>query len=62
VQLTRVLYVPGAALNLLSVSASTEHGVNIKFRAKSCSFTISGVVLLEGSMTDGLSSSTRRLP
>jgi hypothetical protein len=54
VQLTRVLYVPGATLNLLSVSASTEYGVNIEFCAKSCSFIVGGVVYLKGSMSDGL--------
>ncbi|KAG1665162.1 hypothetical protein FOA52_005543 [Chlamydomonas sp. UWO 241] len=48
VELQRVLYVPGIAHNLISVSATTKLGAHVAFSAQSCQLISNGDVHLEG--------------
>ncbi|KAG1654211.1 hypothetical protein FOA52_010588 [Chlamydomonas sp. UWO 241] len=53
VELQRVLYVPGIAHNLISVSATTKLGAHVAFSAQSCQLISNGDVHLEGFKSNG---------
>ncbi|KAG1659195.1 hypothetical protein FOA52_005673 [Chlamydomonas sp. UWO 241] len=50
----RVLYVPGIAHNLISVSATTKLGAHVVFSAQSCQLISNGDVHLEGFKSNGI--------
>ncbi|KAG1658218.1 hypothetical protein FOA52_009557 [Chlamydomonas sp. UWO 241] len=54
VELQRVLYVPGIAHNLISVSATTKLGAHVAFSAQSCQLISNGDVHLEGFKSNGI--------
>ncbi|KAG1665273.1 hypothetical protein FOA52_015850 [Chlamydomonas sp. UWO 241] len=54
VELHRVLYVPGIAHNLISVSATTKLGAHVAFSAQSCQLISNGDVHLEGFKSNGI--------